>query len=278
MKRGNIAFDHLGKIIILIVSLFILIGVVYTIYVRLSTSAYDKSACQLSVVFNSKSRMPLTHAELWPTDCPTRYVRFTKTGYVEESGRLKNTVDFRRGITRINIDSCKARGMVYDDCLYLEEVNKVIALRIFDCWEQFMAGQLLVFNNYDKDRQCNICAVIEFDNDVRDKFGEVYSQYILPPEKTLDEYMRTQGPLGREITYYEYTRHPLSHFREEYYDYNFGKSYAVVFTAMNSHYVEQVLKFRIIDWLKGHNNERFVNTLHFIEQQEISQRCDVLAG
>ena len=288
MKKGEITLSTTGQIILAVIGLLVVLGAIYFMYVRVTSRSYDKAACQLSVVANAKVRTPVTNTELWTLDCPTRYVRFTKTGYIEESGKTSLKVPFRKGNKRISLETCeRGRSGYYEECPYLEQVNKVISERIMDCWEQFMAGQVSVFSNYNTQRQCVICTVIEFDEDVKKEFGEVYSSEILPEEQSLDEYMRTHGPIGRDITYYEYTQDPIDHFNPEYFDYNFDQSYAIVFTAINGQYFESikdmlgegfdyVMSLLTKEEYEGKEPSRFLNVLHYIEQDYVTQECDTL--
>ena len=166
-------------------------------------------------------------------------------------------------------------------------MNQAIAEHVNDCWEQFAAGTLKVFNTYDVDTQCIICSVIEFDDDVKNKFGyDVYASDILPEEKNLDEYMRTTPLPGRQISYYQYTTDALDHFDGgDYYDYNFGKSYAIVFAAVNEHQIlrhfENAMDFvrdKILHWETDEDEYDFINRLHYVEQDLVIERCDYLAN
>jgi hypothetical protein len=280
--KGEISISFAVKLIYIIIGLVVVMSFVVYLHNKTMARSYDKAACQLSVIANSKVRMPLTNVDLWRTDCPTRYLRFTKTGYTEESGRQKYTVDFRVGNKKVTYDTCRSDHGTYD-CEYLNQVNEAIATHIHDCWEQFMAGQVSVFSDYTSQRQCVICSVFEFSPEVNNKFGDVYSGDILAEDKTLDEYMRNNGPPGRDITYYEYCQDMLDHFNQEYYDYRFDTKYAVVFTAANENYLK-TLGQTVLDWVtpnflkvqKNEDEQRFINTLKYVELDTVSQECDTL--
>ncbi|MFH2019896.1 MAG: hypothetical protein ABIJ34_00630 [archaeon] len=284
MKKGAVILDETGNLIYAVIGLLVVLGVIYFIYMTTASKSYDKAACQLSVIANSKVRMPLSNVDIWRTDCPTRYVRFTKEGYSEESGKSKYEIPFKKENKKVSFDSCKSDHGVYQNCEYLAQVNEVMAEHIFDCWEQFVAGEVSVFSDYTTERQCVICTVFEYSGEVKDKFGEVYSNEILPEPATLDEFMRTSGPLGRDITYYEYTQDLLDHFNQDYYDYNFNDKYAVVFTATNELYIKtlgkQVLDFVVPNFMSngGDYEQRFINTIKFMDQGMVSQECDTLVG
>ncbi|MBN2368481.1 hypothetical protein JXC34_05675 [Candidatus Woesearchaeota archaeon] len=284
-KAQGLTGDELIKLIVALVGLLILMSVIFYLYNNTQSRSYDKAACQLSVIANSKIRDPVLNLQTWNIECPTRYIRFTPTGYTEESGRenpVKTTGSFRGS----NMGKCKSSsGGIYEDCAYLEKVNNEIAVRIMDCWEQFGAGKLRVFNSYDTDRQCVICTIVEFDDDVKEFFQNNYLSDIVPEDKTLDEYMRTKGPLGSQISYYQYTEDPLDRFDGgDYYDYNFDRSYAIVFSAINEHYItekyEHAMDFireNLISVKTDEEEQKFINRLFFIEQEFVIEECDKLA-
>lgn len=290
MKKGDLPAKTLVTIIIVLISLIAVLSVMGYIFISLKARGYDRATCMMSVIANSKWRMPVSDQELWAVDCPTVYIRFVEDGYTQEIGNNDPVkVPFKYEGKDVTLRDCKMDGRytTYEKCRYLEKVNEVIASEIWACWEQYGAGKLSVFSSYETASQCAVCAVIEFDPEVQSRFGEnSYSGDILPDEESLNGYMHSNSPGGRDITYYDFVQDPLDHYvGGEYYDYSFGRSYALVFAAHNEHYLkgllsdalsfiqEKILKIEVND-----DVQRFMNAFYYIEQQEVTQYCDVLAN
>lgn len=244
---------------------------------------YDKQGCKASVVYNAKFRIPVVEREELSVDCPTRYVTITpKEIIMEVRGR-----EVKEKIRCGNLDSEKEKKC------FLKKVNKQIASIIFDCWDQFAAGQLPVFSRYESGRQCILCSRVEFSQEVRSKFSDVGDQevgwiYTAEPDERgqadypLDEYMRTHKPLTHEISYYEFTLDKIDAFNPPYYDYNFVKPRAAVFVALNEDQAKYLLgktwdKVKSVFTDSEDNKEyNYVNTLEWVPYDEVATRCDVL--
>src|SRR3989339_550660 len=135
--KSEMTIGFVAKLIYVLIGLMVVMSFIIYLHNKTMARSYDKAACQLSVIGNAKIRGGITNLDLWNTDCPTRYLRFTKTGYTEESGKQKYNVEFRVGNKKVTFDTCKADHGVYE-CEYLNQVNEAIATHVMDCWEQFM--------------------------------------------------------------------------------------------------------------------------------------------
>lgn len=243
---------------------------------------YDKQGCKASVVYNAKFRIPIVEREELTVDCPTRYVTITPEEIITEA----------RDHTVKEKIKCGNLGNEEEKKCFLKEVNKQIADLIFDCWDQFAAGQIPVFSKYESDRQCIICSRVEFTQEVRNKFQDVGDQEVswaYPPEQgekdyPLNEYMRNHKPLTHDISYYEFSldkTDALKGVEGEYYDYDFVKPRAAVFVALNQNQIKSLFKGALekvkslfVD-TEGHEYE-YVNTLEWVPYDEVVKKCDVL--
>jgi len=241
---------------------------------------YDKQGCKASVVYNTKFRIPIVEREELTVDCPTRYVTITPKEIIIEARDHTTKEKIRCG----DLTSEKEKKC------FLREVNKQIANLIFDCWDQFAAGQVPVFSRYESDRQCILCSRVEFTQDVKNLFSEVGDQevsWVYPPEPDekeypLDEYMRNQKPLTHEISYYEFTLDKTDAFNPPYYDYDFVKPRAAVFVALNENQARYLfgktwesVKSIFVE-VKDEKEYNYVNTLEWVPYDEVVEKCDVL--
>jgi len=240
---------------------------------------YDKQGCKASVVYNAKYRIPVVEREELTVDCPTRYVTITPKEIITEV-RGK---EFKQKIKCGDLSNEKEKKC------FLKKVNKLAANLIFDCWDQFAAGQIAVFSRYESDRQCILCSRMEFTRDVHNLFEEVGDKevgwiYREPGEKDypLDEYMRQYKPLTHEISYYEFSLDKTDAFNPPYYDYDLIKPRAAVFVALNENQAKHLFgktweKFKsIFVEIKDEKEFNYVNTLEWVPYDEVVQKCDVL--
>jgi hypothetical protein len=274
-KRAEFGFT-VGLILVL-VSTFVTIALVNKAQDK---SAYDKEMCMHSVAFNSRGRLPVVENQMFTINCPTRYVYFYTDRWEEEV-----TYNQKQNLQKEDIDCGRLDTEENKQC-YLEEMNKKIANLIFDCWDQFAAGQVLVFSKYDTGRQCKVCSEIVFTQELKDFF----QNYIITDEYSLQEYMISNSPLKksagkeeeRKISYYQFALDELDAFRMPYYDIDIDKDYAVVFRALNEHAVVAVakeawnkIKLTVFNEASGKEVD-FINTIHFIPKSEVFEKCDSL--
>lgn len=268
-KRGIWSLEFTGKLILALV--FVALG---TLMIReIAKGAdigYNKQLCKMSVIANTKAR--LAGKEFYNINCPTRYVTIEQKKYIIESKDAKD--EFKIECGKLDNDESKK--------CFFNRVNRLIANLIFDCWDQFAAGQLPVFSQYYEDRQCLICARIEFNNMPHNLDG-FYSGD--SEEYSLEEFMRKHNPIGHEITYYEFSLDETDAFLHTsmIYEYDLVNPMTVVFSAMNEDYFkskisaawDKVKKVVFKDKTSDIEYE-FVNALDFVKYDEVREHCDTL--
>jgi hypothetical protein len=240
-------------------------------------SGYDVQGCKMSVAYNSKFRIPIIEREEMTVDCPTRYVTISPKEIAIEAEDHTITEKIKCGdLTTEESKKC-----------FLGKVNSQISNLIFDCWDQFAAGQIPVFSRYEADRQCILCSRVEFTQDVKNLFGtgDQELSWAFPPEPgeidyPLDEYMRNHKPTTHDISYYEFSLDKTDAFNPPYYDYDLNKPRAVVFVALNQPQTEYLLgktwdTIKTLGKSDGKEYE-YVNTLEWVPYDEVVQKCDVL--
>lgn len=234
-----------------------------------SDVGYDKQLCKLSVISNAKARIAGT--EFYEINCPTRYVTIEPKKYTIESKNAKEEFKIKCG-SLTNEESKKC---------FFDEVNNVMSKLIFDCWDQFAAGQLSVFSQYYLDRQCLICARIEF-KDMPYSL-DVFSTH--DTDYSLDNYMREHNPVTHKISYYEFSLDETDVFLHEgsIYEYDLVNPMAVVFSAMNENYFKakissswDVVKKVVFKEPDGDREYEFINALDFVKYDEVNEQCDTL--
>jgi len=298
--RGEITTATIIGMILLVISFL----VVFNLAIQFGEKAdkgYNQELCRTSVVANAKLNVPLFGDGAWPIKCPTRYHYFDTEGFIEESGDFKKEfkystktkdLDFeiREYAACMNDKSVNAAdGLTKEDICILRNMNWIIAQRHAECWEQFGRGELSMFDRLDTERQCVICSVYDFSDDLEKKFGANYLSSMVSEKNTLDYYMRTKGPMGRNITYYELTLDSMDVFQEPYFDYSFDESYASVFIANNDDYIQTKLKelgqtfndpiHTLLPFLSvGPEDDKkfFLNTNEFVPESMVVRECDVL--
>lgn len=82
-----------------------------------------------------------------------------------------------------------------------EELYEFITYRMYDCWYQFGEGKkdfLSIYDFGDSDEWCNICARIDFSENVQDKYPEIKME-------DFHNYLKTTTlPLREDQSFYEY--------------------------------------------------------------------------
>lgn len=286
-KKSQIwSMEYISGLIIAIIFLVAALFIVKELGESMS-QGYDKQICKTTVLFNSKLRDPTSQIQQVDVKCPPRYITIGLDEITFESGDSKTTEDIkcRTGLRKKGTDNSEESKKCF-----LNIVNEATADLLFDCWDQFGAGQLRVFSNYNLDRQCLICSRIEFKKEVQDlfAFGELpisFSEFkgdTIEKDYTLDNYMRSHNPQLHEISYYEFTLDQTDAFQYPYYDYSFDKPYSAVFVAMNENAIKQILseswtKFKSwFDDTVPNEPVYFANTLEFVPYDEVVEKCDSL--
>ncbi|MBN1501909.1 hypothetical protein JW930_00055 [Candidatus Woesearchaeota archaeon] len=274
---------HLGTLIMVIIGIIIVIFLIWKWNLSQGKCmAASKELCMASVLANSKARVPVVNDEIYAVNCPTKYLTIGLEGYEEETTECKGGDDkYFKECGKPN----QAGTSQFNKCFF-NKTNELIASRIFNCWEQFGAGNLKVFSEYEVDRQCIVCEIIEFSEEARAAYGGEYigARY---PQYSLDEYMRTTKPSAAyTASYYELTVDALDVFQPQIYDYDMQGSYAVLFVAVNQAHVQDMLGdawswFQDkVPWLLGRSSDEpeilFVNALHFVPQEDVQNMCDKL--
>jgi hypothetical protein len=265
-----------------------------------TSKGYDKQLCKQSVILNSKGRIPVAEREEFPLDCPTRYVTFYKDKATTESRNFESNLKIKCG----NLKSRKDK-----EC-YLTQANRVISKLLFDCWDQFAAGRLMVLNAWDQNRQCVLCARFEFAPEVQKAFKESVGNREIAEtdffdkknkkiDFTLDEFMRTHNDPMHKISYYEFTMDPVDAFKLPYYDYSLTEPFGIIFKAVNKDKAEAIAE-GVWEFIKKHRLEipftnininilhdpdaknepempEFVNIMELLRYNEVINQCDSLA-
>ncbi len=237
-------------------------------------TGFDKGICKESVIWNAKYRLPYEEGEQFQINCPTRYVKIGLDKITVETAESEQYIIPMKGIGDLKDIKSKEK--------FFAIVNPFIADLNFDCWDQFAAGQLAVFNKYDKDSQCLICSRIEFSKDVIDALGK--SWYSGTSDYSLEEYMVTHTPRSHDIRYVEFLMDPVDVFRRPPYEYMVSEPMAVVFTALNSRTFYTAIgelydagkKYILRDSSQPEGQDEFVNKLDFIPYNQIKDQCKVL--
>ncbi len=250
---------------------------------------YDKQACKTSVVYNAKFRIPFIEREELNVDCPTRYITF-------DSGNVHYETRGKKVKTKIKCGDLSAKEE--KDC-WVSRVNEVIANTMFDCWDQFAAGQVAVFSKYKVDRQCLICSRVDFSPGVTSAFGasahtpiSFYGeiQDIKDPKGSakmnpMKDYLQTHKPINHEITYYDFLNDYTDTVRIPSYDYQLDRAYAAVFVALNEYQIKTLKDAaldKILRWVKIKDDQdntvdtQFVNAFKWVPYDEVKATCDIL--
>ena len=293
MKKGVIAVSTTIGLILLVVSLLALLNFVISGYDRVDSS-YSNVLCKASVIANSKLNTPLFGEGAWPIQCPTVYYFFGYEGFFIESGDVKQEFSYDTNTRTLKPENKEFVKCMKDDAIkdgeFLEKtdvckirnMNFLMAQAHAQCWEQFGRGQLSMFDRLDTERQCVVCAVYDFSDEVQKKFGSYYVEDVVEEEHSFDYMMRTNGPLGRDITYAELANDPLDPYEPPYYTYSFDESYASLFIANNEDYfgqivgqIEEVIG-SLVKINVGEESRYFLNTNEFIPEAGVVRECDLL--
>lgn len=300
MKKAEISTSTIIGLVLLAISLVVGINLAIQ-FSEKADSGYNQELCRTSVVANARLNNPLFGEGTWPIKCPTRYHYFDMEGFIEESGDYKTEIKYStkdRDLKYENGEYARCmrdksitgnNDLTKEEICIIRNMNWIIALRHAQCWEQFGRGELALFNKLDTDRQCIICSVYDFSEELEKKMGAYYLSDIVSEKNTLDYYMRTKGPIGRDITYAELSMDSMDIYDPPYYDYSFDESYASIFIANNDNYIQTKLQeigqffkdpiHKLLPFLKvGPEGQEqfFLNTNEFSPEALVVRECDIL--
>jgi len=246
----------------------------------------EQLACEVTIQKNIDQRLPLDVQNIqYLINCPSKYVLFSKDGYLwgYEQDELSDEEK------EIYEDEKNNKCDEDDDACMFNAINKVMADEMLTCWDIFFKGERRLFSSYDTEKQCVICTVFFFDNEMKAEYGDWDEIGMYNEEYSLDEFMKNNGPRGvnyyqNELNYYQLTLDLIDEAVDmPYYDYTISKDYAVVFTALNEHYVKNNMAEELWNMILEHFGKDpvedygdYVNTLNFIENDEVSLYCDTL--
>lgn len=180
-KRGSMTAKQLVSVILLVLGFAILLFIFYQIN---WTGQIDKQVCHESVVLRATA--PMVAQDLVPLKCRTSKV-CTTSGIV--GGKCEADFGNAKGITKAKISE-------------VEDVEKLVAQEIIDCWSMMGEGKISLFSQYWGERygiggvypSCVICSRVAFDGSL---------DLDLDDMDVLDYMMRHKIPNGN-VFYYEY--------------------------------------------------------------------------
>ena len=281
--KAQTSMDWVIGMVLLII--FLLSGFAW-IY-KIADSGLDRTAinqqCFQSVSLNAQRRVPVVQTQTVDVQCPTVFVTLgldeavwkleaPKNGEIQELDR-KDYSSF----------NCPENDDVDDreEACRFRAINKVIADEMATCWKNMHQGHERVFSLYTNNRQCMVCSVVYFDNEMREEYGSGLIGFQQPESEyySLDLYMRNNNNIRitGETNYYEYTMDPIDRvFQYPYYDYDVTKDYAIVFVALNKDAVDLVSAdiWRRIKGDAADEEGNFINTLEFVPNEEVPTICD----
>jgi hypothetical protein len=304
MKKGatEAAF---GLIIIMI------LGIIYAIFsmnvlgkISKATDEIAKDAlCAETLRLSAEKRLPVIEAFARKEDaeyqCPTKYITIYKDRVEKEYDDF--TPEDKPIVQKFDEDCSKLKtSSQYKRCV-LRNTNKFMAKEMVSCWNKFHQGTVPLFSQHTDDRQCLVCSVFYFDAQIQEELGGDYVgwQFDTDPELSLDAYMRQNFPLEGyadtkvamnkdkvekadertgTTSYFVYTLDLIDKYVEApYYDYDPQYDYTIVLTALNKKRAE-ALGDRIKNLLLGKDDPRgeFINTMSFIENEQVTTLCDTI--
>jgi hypothetical protein len=289
-KAFFLTTNQIIVLVLALISLALLLQIPQKIFSQELDEEVINTICWESIYQNAVRRVPGIQSATVKQKCPTKYVTFHET-YAEHEFEA-NPQDYRSGKPVVLPDipykkATKACEDVEDEeaCMF-ENINHIVAHEIAQCWRNMLRGEQRVFSTYTTDKQCIVCSVLLFDNQLRIKYGNNGLIGFWNPDYSLNDFMQKNGEvdLTGEQSYYEYS---LDLIRKTWeptpYEIDMNYEYAVVFTALNEHGAKAFFG-NIWDSIKkyftGYEAEEegnYINTLNFIQNQYISQVCDTWA-
>ena len=300
-KKGNMASDMAPQLGLLLVITLILISMIVATLPKTVTT-FDAGICRASVVASANFGGTVFKGDAWPIKCPTQYHVFDLDGYVMESGESSKSVDpieYKIQNPYINCMETFREDKDKEKICRLRAINKLIAEKHLECWEQFGKGQLPMFDRFESKRQCVVCSVYDFSKDLKSEMNNDYQSFLeeegYPQEVMLDYIMRTEGPAiarkekdSEQFTYAELVTDPLDIYNPPFYDYYVDEPYASVFIANHESFVITLIgsaadktkdlldKFPFLEIKNDEESEYYLNTIEFLPEAEVVRECDLL--
>jgi hypothetical protein len=235
---------------------------------------------------------------------------FDMDGFTEESGEASKNVkpaEYKIMASYYNcMNSFKGLEKAADYCR-LKAINRIIAERHLDCWEQFGKGELPMFDMFETKRQCVVCSVYDFKPELKEKLGNNYQSLLeegesfndnendYPQEVMFDYVMRAeypavagQGKDSERVSFADMVADPLDIYNPPFYDYFVDEPYASVFIANHESFVMSVIgrstesvkdlldRLPFIEISDEEETHYYLNTIEFLPESEIVKECDLL--
>ncbi|MDP2750190.1 MAG: hypothetical protein Q8O89_05135 [Nanoarchaeota archaeon] len=161
IKIKNFKKAQMGKITVMIIIIVagILVMAVVGYFMIFAKSLSDTEACRLSALAKANARVTKAFESVLNLNCETDNIK------VYPDKITKNSKDFV-----VLVDKRK------DD-----QIKRVFADELYDCWYQLGAGNFDLFGNYQGgDLHCVICAYVDFDATFSEKQAKIenFNQYL----------------------------------------------------------------------------------------------------
>ncbi|MBS3073011.1 hypothetical protein J4477_04215 [Candidatus Pacearchaeota archaeon] len=186
-KRGFLAAEWIVAIVLILVGLGILIFAATNLFTK---TDIDKNTCHFSVI--SRGSTPSLAQGYVPLRCKTEKICITG----ELFGGGCDEFEGEKGVTKIRVSDSSVQG--------LEQVQKIYAQSILECWEMMGEGKVSLFSQAAAENfgvgvvypSCVVCSRIAIDKD---------SLNNVPFENmNLNEYMMIHLVPKTEKTYFDY--------------------------------------------------------------------------
>jgi hypothetical protein len=168
MKKGELTTQQLVTIIILIVSFIIILTLIFNLNLNETT---NKEICHNSVLLSQKTALGLGHL-----DCKTNYVCISGG---EKCDEINPTITIK-----INLNDKNAKN----------EIMKVIADEMVDCWWMFGEGKIDYIKSSSSETHCATCSVIKFDKKIQQKFSNIdymeFYKFLNSPKDDTQTYLK----------------------------------------------------------------------------------------
>ncbi|MFA5173957.1 MAG: hypothetical protein WC438_02125 [Candidatus Pacearchaeota archaeon] len=187
------------------------------------TGEVDKQACHSSVIF--KATVPELKdqkvVEL-PLQCETEKICIT-SNIISKGNCDKDYLGEKYQTVRVSGDSKQMN----------DEVNKIIADKLYECWWMMGQGKVKIYSRYSKDfgegKVCNICTRIAFDDNIKSVLNNKVTGNV--------NYFTSHNAPGEDVTYYQYiTNNPVNYVNgyEESQDFMNLSQKAIIFGEISS--------------------------------------------
>ena len=201
-KRGFLAVEWIVAIVLILVGLGILVFAATNFFTK---TDIDKNTCHFSVI--SRGSTPSLAKGYVPLRCKTEKICITGELFGGGCDEFKG----EKGVTRIRVSDSSVQG--------LEQVQKVYAQSILECWEMMGEGKVGLFS---------LGAAKNFG------FGLVYPSCVVCSRIAIDKDSLTNVPF-ENMNINEYMRSHLAPKTEKtYFDYMLGEEYAASYSVADN--------------------------------------------